>query len=160
MKAPLLAALALAALPAPALAQQARAPAASANDVRINQLIVYGDQRCPQSTDQEIVICYKAPDSPYRIPAPLRDREGPASQSWSNRAMELQYVGRTGTESCSAVGPGGFTGCLTQFINQARAEGRGGPQVNWNALIEQARQERLGRIDADSEAIEREQNPR
>jgi hypothetical protein len=154
MKTAFLIAAAFAALPGAAVAQQA-APAAA--DVRVNQLIVYGDQRCPQSTESEIVICYKAPDSPYRIPAPLRDREGPASQSWSNRALELQYVGRTGTQSCSAVGPGGFTGCLSQFINQARAERGGGPEVNWNALIEQARQERLGRIDADSEAIEREQ---
>jgi len=160
MKALLLAAIA-AALPGTAAAQAAaQAPrAASAADVRINQVIVYGDQACPPSTNEEIVVCYKAPDSPYRIPAPLRDREGPASQSWTNRALELQYVGRTGTQSCSAVGPGGFTGCLQQFINQARAERTGGPEVNWNALIEQARQERLGRIDADSEAIEREQNP-
>ncbi len=44
-----------------------------------------------------------------------------------------------------------------QFINQARAERAGGDEVNWNALIEQARQERLGRIDEQSEEIEREQ---
>jgi len=157
MKALLLAAV-VAALPGTALAQAAAQQGAA--DVRINQVIVYGEQACPKSTDEEIVVCYKAPDSPYRIPVPLREREGPASQSWSNRALELQYVGRTGTQSCSAVGPGGFTGCLQQFINQARAERTGGPAVNWNALIEQARQERLGRIDADSEAIEREQNPR
>jgi hypothetical protein len=31
-------------------------------------------------------------------------------------------VGRTGINSCSPVGPAGFTGCLNQVIKQARAE--------------------------------------
>ena len=131
---------------------------ASVDNVRVNQLIIYGNQTCPPSTDEEIVICYKPKDSPYRIPAPLRGDESPASNSWANRAMELQYVGRQGIGSCSPDGPGGASGCLVQFINQARAERQGGDAVNWNALIEQARQERLGRIDAESEAIEREQS--
>ncbi len=135
----------------------AGATIASVDNVRVNQLIIYGDQKCPQSTDDEIVVCYKPQDNPYRIPAPLRETPGPASNSWANRAMELQYVGRRGIGSCSPDGPGGATGCLVQFINQARAERQGGEQVNWNALIEQARQERLGRIDADSEEIERQE---
>ncbi len=129
---------------------------AAVDNVRVNQLILYGDQVCPPSTDEEIIVCHKVQESPYRIPAPLRDTPGPASNSWANRAMELQYVGRGGIGSCSPDGPGGATGCLVQFINQARAERRGGPEVNWNALIEQARQERLGRIDEESEAIEKE----
>ena len=159
MRPTLLAAAALAALATPAAAfQSQKQTIASADDVRVNQLILYGDQRCPQSTEEEIVICHKVEDSPYRIPAPLREREGPASNSWANRAMELQYVGRTGIQSCSTVGPGGATGCLTQFINQARAERQGAAEVDWNALIEQARQERLSRIDEQSEAVEREQS--
>ncbi len=131
---------------------------ASVDDVRVNQLIVYGNDPCPRSSDEEIIVCVKRPENDrYRIPAPLRDSPGPASNSWANRASELQYVGRTGTGSCSPSGPGGATGCLMQFINQARAERRGGDEVNWTALIEQARQERLGRIDEQSEEIEREQ---
>jgi len=132
---------------------------AAADDVRVNQLIVYGNDACPASSDDEIIVCVKRPENDrYRIPAPLRDTPGPASNSWANRATELQYVGRGGTGSCSPDGPGGATGCLVQFINQARAERRGGNEVNWAALIEQARQERLGRIDEDSEEIEREQS--
>ncbi len=144
---------------APAVAQGQAAPAAAAgaNDVRVNQLIVYGNDPCPQSAD-EITVCARRPESDrYRIPEALRDTESPASNSWANRALELQYVGRTGTQSCSPVGPGGATGCLTQLINQARAERQGADEVDWNAMIEQARQERLGRIDAEAEAIEREQ---
>jgi hypothetical protein len=139
-------------------AGQAGQTIASVEDVRVNQLIVYGNDPCPRSSDEEIIICVKRPENDrYRIPAPLRDSPDPASNSWANRASELQYVGRTGTGSCSPSGPGGATGCLMQFINQARAERRGGDEVNWTALIEQARQERLGRIDEQSEEIEREQ---
>lgn len=137
--------------------QTATAPA-SADDVRVNQLIVYGTDACPVSAD-EITVCARRPEADrYRIPEPLRDRDGPASNAWANRALELQYVGRTGIQSCSTVGPGGATGCLSQLINQARAERRGADELDWNAMIEQARQERLGRIDAQSEAIEREQS--
>ena len=144
---------------APAIAQsQGQAAAAAPEDVRVNQLIVYGTDPCPVSAD-EITVCARRPEADrYRIPEPLRDRDGPASNSWANRALELQYVGRTGIQSCSTVGPGGATGCLAQLINQARAERQGADEVDWNALIEQARQERLGRIDEQSEAIEREQS--
>jgi hypothetical protein len=156
------AAVAALSLSAPAAAQaggQAVAAApAGPEEVRVNQLIVYGSDACPVSAD-EITVCARRPEADrYRIPEPLRDREGPASNSWANRALELQYVGRGGIQSCSTTGPGGATGCLTQLINQARAERRGSDTVDWNAMIEQARQERLGKIDAQSEAIEREQS--
>ncbi len=164
MRTALFAAAAVAALsltgPASAQSQSgaAAAPTAGPDDVRVNQLIVYGTDPCPASAD-EITVCARRPEADrYRIPEPLRDREGPASNSWANRAIELQYVGRTGIQSCSTVGPGGATGCLAQLINQARAERQGADSVDWNALIEQARQERLGRIDEQSEAIEREQS--
>jgi hypothetical protein len=134
---------------------------AAVEDIRVNQLIVYGKDPCPASSEDEIIVCARRPENDrFRIPAPLRDDGAPAANSWANRATELQYVGRQGIGSCSPVGPGGASGCLVQFINQARAERGGGDQVNWNALIEQARRDRLGRIDADSEEIERELNPR
>ncbi len=173
MKKMLLAAAACsAALAAPAAAQQApgapeAAQAAGGNgrtiaavdDVRVNQLIVYGNDPCPASSEDEIIVCARRPENDrFRIPAPLREDDSPATNSWANRAMELQYVGRQGIGSCSPTGPGGASGCLVQFINQARAERQGADEVNWNALIEQARQERLSRIDAESEEIEREQN--
>ena len=164
MRTALFAAAALAAFfqVAPASAQSTGQAAAAApagpDDVRVNQLIVYGTDPCPVSAD-EITVCARRPEADrYRIPEPLRDREGPASNSWTNRALELQYVGRTGIQSCSTVGPGGAHGCLSQLINQARAERRGADEVDWNAMIEQARQERLSKIDEQSEAIEREQS--
>jgi hypothetical protein len=131
--------------------------AALPDNVRINQLIIYGDETCPPSTDEEITVCAKLPESDrYRIPENLRTRDDPQSNSWYNRAIELSYVGRSGIGSCSTTGPGGMIGCFNQLVAQAQAERANSDQVNWNRLIEEARQERLGRIDAEAEAEEAE----
>lgn len=125
---------------------------------RVNQLIVYGNDKCPESTDEVITVCAHKPEGErYRIPENLRDvdREN-RSQSWTSRVDELQYVGKGGIGSCSAVGPGGIIGCWDQLMRQARAERAAGDGTDWDALIEKARQERLGRIDADSEAIDQQ----
>src|SRR5258705_456942 len=45
-----------------------------------------------------------------------------AGEAGANKARQFETVGSTGTFSCSPVGPGGYTGCLTQVINQARRE--------------------------------------
>jgi hypothetical protein len=140
---------------------QAPSPQGTAGpqDPRINQLIVYGEDACPQSTADEIIVCARKPEGErYRIPEVLRDDpNAPVNNSWANRATELQYVGRTGIGSCSTVGPGGMTGCYNELVRQARAERAGRDSVNWNRLIEEARQERLGRIDAEAEAEEARQ---
>ena len=164
--------LTVALLPAAAAAQQPGVPvpeAAAAEagnptvpDPRINQLIVYGDDPCPQSSDDEIIVCARLPeDDRYRIPPNMRDTsDDPASQSWANRAYELSFVGRSGTDSCSPTGPGGFTGCFNQMVQQARAERTGGDQVNWNAMIEDARRERMRRIgEAEVEEAAEENRP-
>lgn len=123
----------------PALAQNGAEP-------RVSQVIIYGDDPCPESSDpDEITVCARLPeDERFRIPDNLRnDPNAPANQSWARRATELSYVGRTGTESCSTVGSGGWTGCLNQLVTQAREERRTDERINWNQLIDQARQERL-----------------
>jgi hypothetical protein len=106
---------ALAALSGPALAQ-------SASNVQVMEVIVYGDDPCPRSTDSEIVVCARKPEAErYRIPERFRDR-GPiqSRQSWAARAQSFEYVGRTGIMSCSAVGPGADR--LPQnMIDRARA---------------------------------------
>jgi len=122
--------------------------AADVADLRVNQLVIFEGDTCPPSTEETINVCAVLPNQErFRIPENLRGNpNAPENQSWTNRAIELSYVGRTGIGSCSTVGPGGFTGCAQQLINQAVAERRGRPEVNWAALIEQARQERLGQI--------------
>lgn len=155
MKRLILAAAALAA--APGFAQEAP-PAAG--DARVNQLIVYGNDACPPSTGDEIIVCARLPEEErFRIPDGMRDRpDDPANRSWRDRAIELSYVGRTGIGSCSPVGPGGFVGCHSQLLRRARDERRAAAGTDWGRLIEEARRERLGRIDEEAEEAERAQN--
>jgi hypothetical protein len=102
-------------LPAPAAAQNAGGQA---------EVVVYGDDPCPRSTDSTIVVCVHRPEQErYRLPK-NQQLQGTRQQreAWSNRAQAVMNSGRTGINSCSAVGPGGYTGCLTQQIQQTRQE--------------------------------------
>jgi hypothetical protein len=143
----------------PSIAQD-RASAGVADDasVKINQLIVYGDDPCPESTADQITVCArKGENERFRIPEALRDDpRAPGRESWTNRAEALEYVGRSGTDSCSPVGAGGFTGCFTQLMRQARAERMGADNVSWAQLVEAERRKRLEKLDAEAEAIEQE----
>jgi hypothetical protein len=100
--------------PTPALAQNGR----------VSEIVVYGTDPCPRSTDDEVVVCARKPEAErYRIPE--RYRQGGSRQSresWANRAIAFETYGRTGINSCSPVGPAGFTGCTQQLINQAFKE--------------------------------------
>jgi hypothetical protein len=109
---------------AAALALPAAAPAQGG---RIARVVIYGNDPCPRATNgEEIVVCARRPESErYRIPKEIRDREAsdnPENTSWAERAQSLEYVGRTGVQSCSTVGPGGFTGCWSQLMRTARGE--------------------------------------
>jgi hypothetical protein len=157
MKQFVLAAALLAAAPAPAQqAGPANDASGASGSENISQLVVYGNDPCPASTDETIVVCARKPEADrFRIPEDLRET-GTAQQneSWTTRATELQYVGRSGIGSCSPVGSGGSSGCFDELVRAARAERAGRPSVSWNRLIEEARRERLGRIDAEAEAEE------
>lgn len=146
--------------PGVAVPGAAQAQVSGPADVRVNQLIIYGDDPCPQSSDpNEITVCARLPDADrYRVPPSLRDNPNePASNSWANRATELSYVGRTGTDSCSTVGGGGFTGCFNQLVNQARAERRAaGNDINFTRMIEEARARRDAQIQEQAAAAEEE----
>ncbi len=158
MKLPLAAAVALAAIQAPAAAQDAAAQAVA--EARVNQLIVYGDDPCPPSTEEEITVCFRENEgNRFRIPQNLRDDPNDnVNQAWGARATELQYVGRSGIGSCSPTGPGGMIGCYNDLVRQARAERAGRDSVNWDRLIDEARQERLSKIDQQAAEEEAEAN--
>lgn len=100
-------------LPAPALAQQ------GGNQ---SEVIVYGSDPCPRSTESNVVVCVHRPETErYRLPK-NQQLQGTRQQreSWSNKSQSVMNVGKTGINSCSPVGPGGHTGCLIQEIQQAR----------------------------------------
>ena len=103
------------AIPAPTLAQ-------SRGDV--SEIIVYGTDPCPRSTDDNIVVCARKPEGErYRIPEKLRSGGSfQSKQSWANRATQFETYGRTGINACSPVGPGGFTGCSDKLIKEAFKE--------------------------------------
>lgn len=130
----LVAAAAFAPLAAPA--QEITLPAPPQEDAvgvtaeRLVRVVVYGNEPCPTATGDEIVVCARRPDSErYRVPEELRDEvvDDPANVSWAARAQSLEYVGRTGIQSCSTVGPGGFTGCWAEIMRAAREDRRAAP---------------------------------
>ncbi|WP_164118894.1 hypothetical protein [Sphingorhabdus sp. Alg239-R122] len=136
----------------PAQAQE-QLPPADAENYRVNTLMIFEGEECPPSTDEEIVICGVV--DRYRIPKVLReDPNDPVNQSWSQKVKSFQYVGATGTESCSPVGAGGFTGCTTQLINRAYKEREQAPEKRYGQLIEEARGERLSRIDEEAAEVQ------
>src|SRR3546814_9657706 len=130
MKTSLIAAMLLLGTASPGLAQQGpsvpqeQAHAAQAGSERVNLVIVYGDDPCPQSQGSDIVVCArKGEEERYRIPEPLRgDPNQPSHQAWGERVRSVEYVGRSGPESCSPVGGGGATGCFAQLERLAKAE--------------------------------------
>lgn len=83
-------------------------------------LVIYGNDPCPTSEGQEIVVCARKPEGErYRIPSELR---AGGVNSWREKAKDLEYVGASGTQSCSAAGAGGWTGCWSHLMKQARDE--------------------------------------
>jgi hypothetical protein len=126
------AAWSIAALGAASAAALALVPApAAAQEERIRRLVVYGSDPCPRATDpDEVIVCARRPDTErYRIPRELRDSaaEGdPESTSWAARAEALEYVGRTGIESCSTVGSAGVSGCWNEMVRAWRRDRRQG----------------------------------
>jgi len=113
-------------LAATALTMSGVAVPQSASGQRVNEIIVYGTDPCPRSTDDEVVVCARKPEAErFRIPERLREGGSLQSrQAWANRAIAFETYGKTGINSCSPVGPGGHTGCAQQLINQAFKERR------------------------------------
>ena len=139
----------------PAAAQQTPAvPPAE----KVKQVIVYGDDPCPTGEGSEILVCARQEEKErYRIPKELRDVQAPGStknESWTSRVRSVEYVGRTGTESCSPVGPGGFTGCFNRMAAAAKAERAQMGDKSWADLVAAERAKRLSHIDEDSKEIE------
>ena len=139
-----IAAAAIGLFSAPAVAQDA------AGD-KVNVIEVFGEDPCPQSTAEEIVVCERRDEEErYRIPEALRGSSSPANESWASRVRSFEAVGDFGPLSCSPVGAGGELGCTAQMIASAYEEKKNSPAVRAGELIAQARGERLATIDAEA----------
>ncbi len=129
------------------------APAAAqdAGGDKVNQLIVYGDDVCQSASENEITICARKPESErFRIPEILRGTASPQNEAWTNRVLAYETVGRFGTNSCSPVGQGGWTGCAGQLIDAAYAEKASDPNLKFSEMIAAERAKRMVTIDAEA----------
>ena len=99
----------------------------------------------------EITVCARKDESErYRIPQELRGSDSPQNDAWNNKVLAYEMVGRTGTLSCSPVGPSGFTGCAQQFVHNAYAEKGTDPTIRFSDLIAAEREKRLSTIDTEA----------
>lgn len=133
-------------LAAPAAAQEA------ANE-KVNMVIAYAEDECPEAIGDEIVVCEILVEAErYRIPSELRSSDSPENTAWARRVDQLKMIGSFGTLSCSPAGSGGVVGCTQQMIDAAFADKAEGSRVRFAQLIAQAREERLSTIDEDAAA--------
>lgn len=133
------------ALAGPAAAQ------APAPEPKMNMVIIYGDDKCPESSGDTITVCArKAENERFRIPKNLRQSTSPSNEAWNNKVIAYETVGRTGTQSCSPVGAGGWTGCTGQMLKQAAGDKASDPSVKFGQLIAEERAKRLSTIDSEA----------
>jgi len=135
------------------MATLAASPASAQEDGgdRVNQVIIFGDDPCPQSDDNTITVCARLDEGErFRIPPRLRESSSPDNESWARRAQSLEAVGAFGPLSCTPAGAGGDLGCTMQMIEAAYAERAAGSDVRMAELIAIAREERLAEIDAEA----------
>ena len=133
------------------------APSAMAQQEKVNQVIVYGDDQCKASSDDEIVVCNRLPEGDrYRVPQIFRggDPLDPRNEAWANRVLAVERVGRFGTDSCSPVGLGGFTGCTQALVAGARAEERASSKTDWLTMIREEREKRVAGFDDAAREVE------
>ena len=139
-----------------AIALPAAAQDGPADVDKINQVIVYGDDKCEQSSPDEIVVCNRLPETErYRVPPMLRGNPlDVRNEAWANKVVALERVGRFGTDSCSPTGLGGFTGCTQALVAGARAERQAADKTDWQAMIADERAKRIAGIDAAADEVE------
>lgn len=93
---------------------------------RESVVVIYGEDECPPSTENDVVVCARRPEEErYRIPPRLRHSNQRQEQAWGARVESLEEVSRDSRPgSCSVVGTYGQSGCTAALIRQWYAERR------------------------------------
>ncbi|WP_375427341.1 hypothetical protein [uncultured Sphingomonas sp.] len=116
------------ALPGVATPKSTSTPGEVARGAPVNGvLVLYGNQRCPtDNAGNEIVVCARrSAQEQFRVPKELRELEiTPENEAWAVRAGSALEAGAgvNTIGSCSAIGPGGQTGCFNQRVRESRRE--------------------------------------
>ena len=111
----------------PAAAQEAADQPEDIQRSQIRQVIIYGNDACPPSTGDEIIVCARRPETErYRLTPEAQTPRIEDTTSALERDLELREVTNVGIGSCSTVGPGGASGCILQSINRSRVGKDGG----------------------------------
>jgi hypothetical protein len=92
-------------------------------------------QECAATDKDEIVICGNRGRSPYRLPEPPPhfDPFGDMPSVMAEREAWAD-AGDSGIQSCSPVGPGGWTGCMVKEWKRQRDQtqwGKNIPSKRW-----------------------------
>lgn len=90
---------------------------------------IYGDEKCPASNGQQIVVCHHHDiKEKYRIPEGLRDSEREPQAAGGNvgAVSAVNTTGGTGVQinSCNAIGAGVNAGCTKQGLDAWKAQQR------------------------------------
>ena len=87
---------------------------------------------CKSVDPDEIIVCgNRGRDERFRLPDRSKDPFDPAGEvkSVMNERVGWAAEGDSGTQSCSAVGPGGWTGCMVKGWKVER------DQTQWKSTI-------------------------
>lgn len=93
---------------------------------------VFGDDPCPASNGQEIVICrHAARNEQFRIPQQLRESEIAPQALGGTAVAAVQTTGGTASQvqSCNAIGAGVSAGCVKKEADAWRAQQRAAKQA-------------------------------
>lgn len=86
-------------------------------------------QECKSRDPNEVLVCARRGRSPYRLPERKQFDPSGDTASVMRERQAWAEEGDSGIGSCSAVGPGGWTGCAVQAWKRERDQTQWGKNV-------------------------------